>query len=375
MRLVFCIKKLAAITGGAEWVLASISSGLVARGHEVHIITFDHESETSFHPISEHVHLHKIGQIEKSLFSEFKQYLNLRNLVLSLKPKIVFGFLPSIYVVLSLIFFLNNFRFVACEHISREWYKGHIIKYALVCLAGNISDRITFLSADIAASFNHILPKKKLVMGNPVRKMTKLADVMGGRKKRYTILNVGRLVEFKDQKTLIQAFSLIADAHPNWHLKIIGRGPLCSTIKAQIEHLKLANKVQLQDVAVDIEEEYANADLFVVSSFYEGYGLVTAEASSAGLPCVGFADCEGTNKIILDGVNGRLVTSSDDRCSSLAATLNDLLGNKKILRQMGQNGVNRPGDIELDVVLNKWEETLNFLTEFQWANKSEKAQQ
>ena len=101
----------------------------------------------------------------------------------------------------------------------------------------------------------------------------------------------------------------------------------------------------------------------------------TAEASSAGLPCVGFADCDGTNKIILDGVNGRLVTSSDDRCSSLAATLNDLLGNKKILRQMGQNGVNRPGDIELDVVLNKWEETLNFLTEFQWANKSEKAQQ
>ena len=64
--------------------------------------------------------------------------------------------------------------------------------------------------------------------------------------------------------------------------------------------------VHIIDQSNDIESDYANADLFVIPSQYEGFGLVTAEASSCGLPCVGFHDAVGTNSIIQDGENGIL---------------------------------------------------------------------
>ncbi len=362
MKLIFCIKKLAGISGGAEWVLTSIVNGLAKRGHDVHIISFDKVCETNFYEISKQVTQHKVGNLGEGVVIKLRQFVKMRNKAVSLKPDIVFGFLPSVFVAASFLFFLSKYKFVSCEHISREWYKGHILRYAFVCLAGYISYRITFLSYEIADSFNLIPSRKKIVIGNPVRRIERVANVMGELKRKYTILNVGRLVEFKDQKTLIYAFSQIVNSHPNWHLKIIGQGPLKSAIEEQIIALNLTDKVELKDLTQNIENEYANADLFVVSSIYEGYGLVTAEASSAGLPCLGFADCEGTNKIIVDGVNGCLVKTKGDRASSLASALNDLLGDRKKLRQMGKRGTKRPTAFELDYVLDRWEETIKIVT-------------
>ena len=66
MKVIFCIKKLVGITGGAEWVLTSVANGLAERGHDVHIISFDNPSETSFYPISKRVCHHKIGEIGKT---------------------------------------------------------------------------------------------------------------------------------------------------------------------------------------------------------------------------------------------------------------------------------------------------------------------
>ena len=157
-------------------------------------------------------------------------------------------------------------------------------------LAGILSTKISFLSLDIAKDFSLIPERRKIILHNPVRPASKEADVMGISKSQYVMLNVGRLVEFKDQKTLIGAFGMIADEFPNWRLKIIGQGPLRAELDRTIEGLGLSKVVEIIDKSKRIEDEYANADLFVSSSIYEGFGLVTAEASSTGLPCVGFHD-------------------------------------------------------------------------------------
>ena len=120
-------------------------------------------------------------------------------------------------------------------------------------------------------------------------------------------------------------------------------------------------QVEILDRSSDIEEEYARSDLFVVASSFEGFGLVTAEASSAGLPCIGFSDCEGTNKIIKHGFNGVLVEPNGDRVGALATSLRSILRNKKELRRLGDNGLSRPSSYEIDNVLDHWEETINFV--------------
>ena len=70
---------------------------------------------------------------------------------------------------------------------------------------------------------------------------------------------------------------------------------------------------------------YRSAKFLVMSSLYEGFGLVTAEALACGLPVIGFADCEGTNELVLDGRNGRLVDPGADRAEALSVAMRQLI--------------------------------------------------
>jgi glycosyltransferase involved in cell wall biosynthesis len=83
----------------------------------------------------------------------------------------------------------------------------------------------------------------------------------------------------------------------------------------------------------DIGAEYENADLFVLPSRYESFGLATAEAIMHGLPAVGFAGCAGTNELIRPGENGQLVPGNGD-AGALAATLSGLMADPEALRRL-----------------------------------------
>ena len=76
----------------------------------------------------------------------------------------------------------------------------------------------------------------------------------------------------------------------------------------------------------------------MISSTYEAFGLVTAEAMSHGLPVVGFADCPGTNELIQDGDTGVLVNPKDDRVNELAAVLAQLIKDPGLQDQLGARG-------------------------------------
>ena len=94
---------------------------------------------------------------------------------------------------------------------------------------------------------------------------------------------------------------------PDWDLRIVGEGSLKNELNKKIISLNLSDRVFITDFTKKIESEYIRADLFVVSSIYESFGLVTAEAMSFGLPCLGFDDCPGTNDLIIHKKTGILV--------------------------------------------------------------------
>ena len=364
MKIVFCIKKLAGIAGGAERVLADIANGLTRRGHSVHVISLDDESQQPFYSFSSDVRFVPIGRSGTGTFSTACQFLRMRKFASDLKPDVIFGFLPSSYIFLSILFWLTPQTFIACEHITRSWYDRRPLKYSAVVLASLLSSKMSFLSADIARGYRGIPERKKIILQNPVRAFRKQANVMAETKRHYTMLNVGRLVEFKDQKTLIKAFGAIAGDFPDWRLKIIGTGALRKNLDALIERMGLTMVVRIIEHSDDIESDYADADLFVISSFYEGFGLVTAEASSCGLPCVGFDDATGTNSIIRHGENGILVKAEGDRVASLVSALRLLMDNPEDMRRLGQNGLSRPTWFELETVVDQWEETISGLADF-----------
>ncbi len=116
---------------------------------------------------------------------------------------------------------------------------------------------------------------------------------------KYIFANVGRLHPDKDQKTLIDGFSLIARQIPDAILVIIGRGKLEDKLKQQITSLGLTERVFLLGVVPDAAKYFRAFDSFVLSSDHEPFGMVLLEAILADLPIIA-TNAAGAKEIVAD---------------------------------------------------------------------------
>jgi glycosyltransferase involved in cell wall biosynthesis len=124
------------------------------------------------------------------------------------------------------------------------------------------------------------------------------------------ILTVGRLSAEKSHSLLISAFARLRRERPA-RLAIVGDGPLREETRQAAAAGGVAEEVLLPGFVPDPSPYYRSADLFVLSSAFEGFGLVLVEAMAAGLPIVS-TDCEsGPREILEGGIHGHLVPCDD----------------------------------------------------------------
>ena len=110
---------------------------------------------------------------------------------------------------------------------------------------------------------------------------------------------------------LIDAWKPVAAAHPDWQLRIYGRGHLRAALKRQVRDAGLADDVFLMGATRDLGSALAEGSAFVLSSRYEGFGIVVVEAMSKGMAVVSFDCPRGPGEIIDDGRDGVLVPDGD----------------------------------------------------------------
>lgn len=100
------------------------------------------------------------------------------------------------------------------------------------------------------------------------------------------ILCVARLEPQKDLKTLLKGFSLIVNGNINSELTIAGSGSLELSLKSYAEELGIGNRINWVGKVMDVASLYQNHDLFILTSSYEGFGMVYLEALNAGIPII-----------------------------------------------------------------------------------------
>jgi glycosyltransferase involved in cell wall biosynthesis len=123
------------------------------------------------------------------------------------------------------------------------------------------------------------------------------------------ILSVGNLKSQKNHALLLRAFAALPQS--NARLMLVGRGENQASLDALAGELGIADRVIFAGFHSDPAPFYATADLFALSSDYEGFGNVIVEALSFGLPVVS-TDCpSGPAEILKDGRYGRLVPVGD----------------------------------------------------------------
>ncbi|MFF0727117.1 glycosyltransferase family 4 protein [Streptomyces sp. NPDC004134] len=147
------------------------------------------------------------------------------------------------------------------------------------------------------------------------------------------VVAAGRLAPLKHFDHLVKAFDRVADAHPDWQLRIYGGGPRHDALRAQIDRLGLYNHVLLMGAVHPMEAEWPKGSIAAHTSVLESFGLSIAEAMRGGLPVVA-TDCPlGPREIIHDGEDGILVPPH--RPAAVARGLLRLIGDEDLRQEMG----------------------------------------
>ncbi|HEU0277495.1 MAG TPA: glycosyltransferase [Rhodanobacteraceae bacterium] len=172
----------------------------------------------------------------------------------------------------------------------------------------------------------------------------------------FTLLAVGRLAPEKGFDTLLEAFARIAGTHPDWNLTIAGEGPLRNALTQTIAARDLAGRVVLPGFTRDVRATLRAADLFVLSSRFEGFPNALLEAMAEGLACVSF-DCEtGPRELITHAHNGWLVAPGD--AAALAAALSTLMRDGNLRARLGARARAVCGVYALPEVMRQWNHLL-----------------
>ncbi|MGK0254833.1 MAG: glycosyltransferase involved in cell wall biosynthesis [Mariniflexile sp.] len=241
--------------------------------------------------------------------------------------------------------FFSHRKVIAIEHF--EYDVAHpILKKIRKVLYKKIAGVVTLTSEDYDKYY--WLPKHKLhVIPNIVQIKLPTAKI----KKKNDIIAVGRLTDQKGFDLLIKAWNIVGKQHTDWTLKIYGDGEDKLKLEKMIEEYEIKN-ISLQPFTKDIDQVYQQAKLFVLSSRYEGLGMVLIEALAHQLPCISFDCPAGPKTIIQHDYNGLLVPTGD--ITKLAAAMDQLLSSQYLRDKYSGNALNSIHDFSEESVLKRW---------------------
>ena len=173
------------------------------------------------------------------------------------------------------------------------------------------------------------------------------------------IFAAGRYTSQKGYDLLIPAFAPVAAAHPDWELKLCGRGRDTAKLRALIAEHGLEDRVTLDGPTDDVPGEMAQASIYVLSSRYEGFPLVLIEAMSKGMACVAFDCPTGPADIVDDHRNGLLVPAKD--VAGLTAALMEMVADEDLRRRCGEAAVETAERFTMAAIGPRWDEMMQAL--------------
>jgi len=272
--------------GGAENQLLTLVSEQVLEGRQVTIIFLKDlpELELEFERSGARVEKFAYG------LNPFRQVIKIRKF-LRHRNVIVHAHLPRAELIAAVA--IHNHSFIVSRHNAEKffpkapdflsaWISRFVVGRAAFCIA------ISKAVADF------------MLLKNEIRNLEKVRVVLYGIQKERilasrdlvtinSIMRIGtiaRIVPQKDYPTLLQSFALILIKFPNCTLSILGEGPELGKMKNLADSLGIQNKVHWCGKSNEVDNFLQNLDLFVLTSIYEGFGLVLLEAMANRTPII-----------------------------------------------------------------------------------------
>ncbi len=152
----------------------------------------------------------------------------------------------------------------------------------------------------------------------------------------------------------MQSWQKVHAKNPEWILEIYGKFDASEGVEILAKSLQIENSVHFFEPQKNIINNYLQSSIYVMSSRFEGFGMVLIEAMSCGIPCVSF-DCPfGPSDIITNEEDGFLVENGNT--NALAEKLNLLIEDTELRLKMGQRAKENVKRFLPENIMQQWDE-------------------
>jgi GalNAc-alpha-(1->4)-GalNAc-alpha-(1->3)-diNAcBac-PP-undecaprenol alpha-1,4-N-acetyl-D-galactosaminyltransferase len=348
--------------GGAERVMSIVANYWAARGWKITLLTFDDGSEPPFYELNRSIKYRPLGIGENSIESifalprNFGRIRTLKKAIVDSKPNVVISFVNRTNILTMLACRGLKIPTIVNEQVHPAF--GELTKFEekLQRRYYRRASMVTLQTHSALSFFPTSEGYNTYVMPNPIA----VPESPAIESRLYTddrhLLAVGKLIPQKGFDILIHAFAQVAARHPEWTLTILGEGEMRPELEEIQFQLGLEERVYMPGTVKNVDAYIRKADLFALSSRFEGFPVALCEAMACGVPVVA-ADClSGPREIIHNNIDGLLVVP--ENIDALASGL-DLLMSDPVKRQYfshyAPNVLDRFG---LEQVMGMWSSAL-----------------
>jgi glycosyltransferase involved in cell wall biosynthesis len=365
-RLVLVISKFS--SGGAQRVLSILANAWAAKGWHITLLTLDNGEEPPFYDLHPAVRYRPLGLSGTSSTSvqgvcnNLKRLRILRQAIVQSTPQAVISFIdkPNVLTILATLGLpvpvIVSERIDPAHHpIGKGWEWLRRWTYPRCsCLVIQCRSALSYFSATVQ--------RRARVIPNPVvlPDGAELVPKSANGTSAKTVIAIGRLSDQKGFDLLLEAFAQVAPQHPEWSLVIWGEGAQRPHLERLRDDLGLQGRVSFPGLTRQPFEAMRQADLFVLSSRYEGFPNVLCEAMACALPVISFDCPSGPGEIVTDDIDGVLVPPGD--VAALATAMARLMASEPTRKRLAAQARRVTDRFDLAHVLEMWEKVVAEVT-------------
>lgn len=360
MRLLYVTNQICG-SGGLERVLAIKTAYLIEKyGYEIHFITLNQPGKDTFYNFHKNIIQHNLDT-RGNVFDYVKKYIKgLRSIVKKISPDCISVCDDGLKGLFVPFYIGKKVPIIYERHVSKTIQLGlsennnsiiGTIKYKalnfLMHYGGSKYDKFILLTDQ---NKNEWRLKNLEVISNPLPFKSDEPALLENKR----VIAVGRHHYQKGYDMLLSIWKDVLESYPDWELYIFGKQNKDLKLEELAQKKGISENIIFKNPVKDIMSEYNKSSIFVLSSRFEGFGMVLIEAMSHGLPCVSF-DCPyGPSDIVEDGQNGYLIPAGD--IEDFAKQIKKLISDEQLRKNLGAKAFHSVDRFLPEHIVPRWDQ-------------------
>lgn len=368
------------VRGGLERVLTSRMAALAARGHDVVMLdVYDHGDTPDAFSLSPEVRRIRLGIRKRRLWMKPWQFHE----VMKSTRRVVEEEKPDVMTAAAL---LGVMLYGMGRYATRMIYESHgsrrfmPLKFMVRRMERTVDAVVTLTEAD---AMEYKIARHKVVIpnysdinssqltyngepgepgspgcsGNSRNSGSSGPSRPTSEDSRPEVVAIGRMTSEKDFALLLRAWHIVCRTVPTARLSIYGDGPELKNLERLATALGINNNVTFRGSVRDVSAVYRHASFLVLSSRFEGFGMVILEALSHGVTAVSVDAPHGPRELLMGG--GGILTERSPQ--ALADAIIRLLTDPDLTLRLGHNAPATIQRYDKDRIISLWEKTISSL--------------